>query len=242
MIDINNIKGLQELFKEKLFEVASTDRIIEDIYPIVRLANHDIEYDNVIWDICADIAIAVNDFQLYKFYADEFHYDIKYDFEDDTLYAQNGISSAYFTNFTGIKELQGTVKGCSIIETKKSFHILNPEEGEIIPLQVETEYTGSDDAVWQCPYVDLMLYNNGSEVDFTVEVDMMGTENQSVKKNIHLKKCDFKNDYCKVRVSPKVNNGQGFKVSIYSKSKVSIMSIAPKIERISDAGLAGVLV
>ena len=163
-------------------------------------------------------------------------------FEDDTLYAQNGISSAYFTNFTGIKELQGTVKGCSIIETNKSFHILNPEEGEVIPLHVETEYTGSDDAVWQCPYVDLMLYNNGSEVDFTVEVDMMGTENQSVKKNIHLKKGDFKNDYCKVRVSPKVNNGQGFKVSIYGKSKVSIMSIAPKIERISDAGFAGVLV
>ena len=163
-------------------------------------------------------------------------------FEDDTLYAQNGISSAYFTNFTGIKELQGTVKGCSIIETSKSFHILNPEEGEVIPLHVETEYTGSDDAVWQCPYVDLMLYNNSSEVDFTVEVDMMGTENMSVKKNIHLKKSDFKNDYCKVRVSPKVNNGQGFKVSIYSKSKISIMSIAPKIERISDAGFAGVLV
>ena len=89
MIDINNIKGLQELFKEKLFEVTSTDRIIEDIYPIVRLANHDIEYDNVIWDICADIVIAVNDFKLYKFYADKFHYDIKYDFEDDTLYIIN---------------------------------------------------------------------------------------------------------------------------------------------------------
>ena len=163
-------------------------------------------------------------------------------FEDDTLYAQNGISSAYFTNFTGIKELQGTVKGCSIIETSKSFHILNPEEGEVIPLQVETEYTGSDDAIWQCSYVDLMLYNSGSEVDFTVEVDMMGTENMSVKKNIHLKKSDFRNDYCKVRVSPKVNNGQGFKVAIYSKSQVSIMSIAPKIERISDAGFAGVLV
>lgn len=163
-------------------------------------------------------------------------------FEDDTLYAQNGISSAYFTNFTGIKELQGTVKGCSIIETSKSFHILNPEEGEVIPLHIETEYTGSDDAVWQCSYVDLMLYNNNNEVDFTVEVDMMGTENQSVKKNIHLKKSDFKNDYCKVRVSPKVNNGQGFKVAIYSKSKISIMSIAPKIERISDAGFAGVLV
>lgn len=163
-------------------------------------------------------------------------------FEDDTLYAQNGISSAYFTNFTGIKELQGTTKGCSIIETSKSFHILNPEEGEVIPLHIETEYTGSDDAVWQCSYVDLMLYNNGSEVDFTVEVDMMGTENQSVKKNIHLKKSDFKNDYCKVRVSPKVNNGQGFKVALRSSSKVSIMSIAPKIERISDAGFAGVLV
>lgn len=163
-------------------------------------------------------------------------------FEDDTLYAQNGISSAYFTNFTGIKELQGTTKGCSIIETSKSFHILNPEEGEVIPLHIETEYTGSDDAVWQCSYVDLMLYNNGSEVDFTVEVDMMGTENQSVKKNIHLKKSDFKNDYCKVRVSPKVNNGQGFKVALKSSSKVSIMSIAPKIERISDAGFAGVLI
>ena len=89
MIDINNIKGLQELFKKKLFEVASTDKIIEDIYPIVRLANYDIEYDNVIWDICADIVTAVNDFKLYKFYADKFHYDIKYDFEDDTLYIIN---------------------------------------------------------------------------------------------------------------------------------------------------------
>lgn len=89
MIDINNIKGLQELFKEKLFEVASIDRIIEDIYPIVRLANHDIEYDNITWDICADIVTMVNDFQLYKFYADKFHYDIKYDFEDDTLYIIN---------------------------------------------------------------------------------------------------------------------------------------------------------
>lgn len=89
MIDINNIKGLQELFKEKLFEVASTDRIIEDIYPIVRLANYDIKFDDVIWDICADIVAMVNDFKLYKFYADEFHYDIKYDFEDDTLYIIN---------------------------------------------------------------------------------------------------------------------------------------------------------
>lgn len=89
MIDINNIKGLQELFKEKLFEITSTDKIIEDIYPIVRLANYDIEYDNVIWDICADIVTTVNDFQLYKFYADKFHYDIKYDFEDDTLYIIN---------------------------------------------------------------------------------------------------------------------------------------------------------
>lgn len=89
MININNIKGLQELFKEKLFEVASTDRIIEDIYPIVRLANIDIVTDDVIWDVCADIVTAVNDFQLYKFYADKFHYDIKYDFEDDTLYIIN---------------------------------------------------------------------------------------------------------------------------------------------------------
>ena len=89
MININNIKGLQELFKDKRFEVASTDRVIEDIYPIVRLANHDIECDNVTWDICADIVTAVNDFQLYKFYADKFHYDIKYDFEDDTLYIIN---------------------------------------------------------------------------------------------------------------------------------------------------------
>ena len=89
MININNIKGLQELFKEKLFEITSTDKIIEDIYPIVRLANHDIEYDNVIWDICADIVIAVNAFKLYQFYADKFHYDIKYDFKDDTLYIIN---------------------------------------------------------------------------------------------------------------------------------------------------------
>ena len=163
-------------------------------------------------------------------------------FDDSTLYAQNGISSAYFTNFEDIKELQGTVKGCSIIETNKSFHILNPEEGDILPLQIETEYTGSDDAVWQCSYIDLMLFDNDGEVDFTVEVDMLGTINQSVKKNIHLKKGDFKNDYCKVRVSPAINNGQGFKLKINSKSKISIQSIAPKIERVSDNGFVGITI
>ena len=160
-------------------------------------------------------------------------------FDDDTLYAQNGISSAYFTNFSNIKELQGTVKGCSIIEKSKSFHILNPVEGDIIPLQIETEYTGSDDAIWQCSYIDLLLYNNDNETDFTVEVDMLGTVNQAVKKSIHLKKGDFKNNYCKIRVSPAINNGQAFKISIYSKSSISIASIAPKIERVSDSGFVG---
>lgn len=89
MVDINNIKGVQELFKEKLFEVASIDKVIEDIYPIVRLANSDIITDDVIWDVCANIVTTVNDFQLYKFYADKFHYDIKYDFKDDILYIIN---------------------------------------------------------------------------------------------------------------------------------------------------------
>jgi hypothetical protein len=162
-------------------------------------------------------------------------------FEDSTLYAQNGISSAYFTDFDKTTELQGTVKGCAIIFEDKSYAILNPEEGEVLPLDIETEYTGSDDSVWNCPYVDLMLFDNGNEVDFTVEVDVSGTINQSAKKNVHLKKSDFKNDYCKVRVSPKVNNGQGFKLSIYSKSKISIMSIAPKIDRVSDAGFSGII-
>ena len=160
-------------------------------------------------------------------------------FEDDTLYAQNGISSAYFTNFNEVKELQGTVKGCAIMGTDKSFSILNPSDGDVIPLLVETEYTGGDDSLFKCSYIDLMLFNNDSEVDFSVEIDMMGTVNQSEKKNIHLTKGDFKNDYCKIRVSPTVNNGQGFKISIYSKSKISIMSIAPKIERVSDSGFVG---
>ena len=160
-------------------------------------------------------------------------------FEDDTLYAQNGISSAYFTNFSEVKELQGTVKGCAIMGADKSFSILNPTDGDVIPLQVETEYTGGDDSLFKCSYIDLMLFNNDSEVDFSVEIDMMGTVNQSEKKNIHLTKGDFKNDYCKIRVSPTVNNGQGFKISIYSKSNISIMSIAPKIERVSDSGFVG---
>lgn len=129
MININNIKGLQELFKEKLFEVASTDRVIEDIYPIVRLANHDIEYDNVTWDICADIVTAVNDFQLYKFYADKFHYDIKYDFEDDTLYIINTHkdSDNFITNTLKNKDFIFNGKGY-IIESDFITIVFNFEE------------------------------------------------------------------------------------------------------------------
>lgn len=160
-------------------------------------------------------------------------------FEDNTLYAQNGISSAYFTDFDKTTELQGTVKGCAIIFDDKSYAILNPEEGEILPLDIETEYTGSDDSVWNCPYVELVLFNNNNEADLIVEVDMLGTENKSVSKKIHLKKNDWKNDYLKLRVSPAINNGQAFRLVLKSKDKISIQSIAPKIDRVSDAGFNG---
>lgn len=159
-------------------------------------------------------------------------------FEDDTLYAQNGISSAYFTNFTGINELQGTVKGCAIVGDR-DYHILNPVEGEVLPLNIETEYTGGDDFIWSCPFVDLMLFNTGNEAYIDVEVDMLGTINESKTKRIHINKGDFKNDYLKVRVSPAINNGQAFRLSLKSNDKVAIQSIAPRIERISEAGFTG---
>ena len=159
-------------------------------------------------------------------------------FEDDTLYAQNGISSAYYTNFSSIIELQGTVKGCAIIGDR-DYHILNPVEGEVLPLNIETEYTGGDDFIWSCPFVDLMLFNTGNEAYIDVEVDMLGTINESKIKRIHINKGDFKNDYLKVRVSPAINNGQAFRLSLKSNDKVAIQSIAPRIERISEAGFTG---
>lgn len=116
------------------------------------------------------------------------------------------------------------------------FHILNPVEGDIIPLQVETCYTGSDDALYRCSYVDIMLYTNDCEIEMDVEVDMLGTINESKKKHIKIKKSDFKNDYLKIRVSPYCSQGQGFKIKIFSKSKVSIQSIAPSIEKVGESG------
>lgn len=87
MIDINNIKGLQELFAEKAFAVASTEKLIEDIYPIVMLTVlYDETPNEIVWDICAEIISAIQDYQLYKFYADKFHYSIFYDFEEDELH------------------------------------------------------------------------------------------------------------------------------------------------------------
>ena len=159
-------------------------------------------------------------------------------FEDDTLYAQNGISSAYFTNFSNIKGLQGTVKGVAIIGDKK-YDIINPNIGDVIPIDVETEYTGSDEYIWQCSYVDLLLYNTENEAEITVEIDMLGTESKSTAKKVKISRNDFKNDYLKLRVSPKINNGQAFKISIKSKDKIAIQSIAPKIDRISDSGFTG---
>lgn len=41
-------------------------------------------------------------------------------FDDYKIYAQNGISSAYFTNFNNIVELQTTTKGCALIEEIKN--------------------------------------------------------------------------------------------------------------------------
>lgn len=118
------------------------------------------------------------------------------------------------------------------------FYILNPEEGEVLPLQVETEYTGSDDALYKCSYVDILLFTNDCEVEMDVEVDMLGTINESKKKHIKIEKAQFKNDYLKVRVSPACSQGQGFKIKIYSKSKVSIQSIAPAIDKTGNTGFA----
>lgn len=159
-------------------------------------------------------------------------------FEDNTLYAQNGVSSAYYTNFSSVEGLQGTIKGCAIVGDR-DYHILNPEDGEVLPLDIETEYTGGDDYIWSCPFIDLMLYNTGNEADIDVEVDMLGTSNESKVKRIHINKGDFKNDYLKVRVSPAINNGQAFKLSLKSNDKVAIQSIAPKIDRVSEAGFTG---
>lgn len=159
-------------------------------------------------------------------------------FDDNTLYAQNGISSAYFNNFEMATELQGTTKGVAIIKDS-AYSILNPEEGDILPLDIETEYTGGDDFIWQCPFVDLVLFNNDNEVDLTVEVSMLGTVNESASKKIHLSKGDWKNEYLKLRVSPKVNNGQAFRLILKSNDKISIQSIAPQISRVSEAGFNG---
>lgn len=163
-------------------------------------------------------------------------------FQDSTLYAQNGVSSAYFTNFEDIKELQGTIKGCAIIG-ETDYHILNPEEGEVLPLDIETEYTGSDDGLFRCPYVDVVLFNNNTAIKMDLEVEMLGTENVSFTKPVKLSKTAFKNDYLKVRIPTDMgaNQGQAFRFLLKSNDKVSIQSIAPQLEQVGNAGFMGLI-
>lgn len=127
MIDINNIKGLQELFKEKLFEIASTEKVVKDIYPIVRLANVDINDDTMIWNLCAELVNAVNEYELYKLYTDKFHYSFFYDFEEDQLL----ITEIHKDNNNMMREILNRNQ-CSYNLYKSYYTILDGDYSDII--------------------------------------------------------------------------------------------------------------
>ena len=156
-------------------------------------------------------------------------------FEDSSLFAQNGISSALFKDFENIDHLEGTVKGCALISDKK-YNILNAINGDLLPLEVETEYIGADDYLWNLKYVDFMLYDNDCKITVDIEIKMLGTIEQGESTKLVIGKNDFKNKYYKIRIAPKVNKGQAFKIKFYSKDPVSIQSISPYVERVSETG------
>lgn len=131
----------------------------------------------------------------------------------------------------------GNVKGYKLLSQTKSIAVLSNDGPNLslsvqafdthLPLELESEWIGMNDAGYRIPYFDILIHNDGMEHDLEITASVLA--NGKVKKDvrkIHINKSDFAGGtFYRARVTPTDNTGNAAKIRVYSKDKVSIQGI-----------------
>lgn len=153
--------------------------------------------------------------------------------EGDVL-ALSGDSSALFPKTNAIS-LESIVGGCAFIGDGE-WSVYSPKDGEIIPLDVETDWIGDSGQLYQFMFGDIVFYDTEPKEEVTVELflqSMNGKDTKIWSKPITIKKGEWKADTYRVRINPDNTVGNAFKIGVRSNDEIHIMSMTIESKKTS---------
>lgn len=148
--------------------------------------------------------------------------------QDDSMIIETGITDG---------TLETINEGC-IIVTNEGYTIYSPYKYDTInPIAIETEWLGNGDAVQKYPYFDIVLFDNTMETEPTISITTSCMESGNIvedTKKYNIKKSNWKNNFYRLRVTPKELVGQAFKIRIASDDMIKLFSVSVRVEQTSD--------
>lgn len=154
---------------------------------------------------------------------------------EGSVLALSGESSALFPN-TGAKSLESIVGGCAFIGDGE-WSVYSPKDGEILPIDVETDWIGDSGQLYQFMFGDIIFYDHEPKEEVTIELflqSMNGNDTKTWSKPLSIKKTEWKADTYRVRINPDNTIGNAFKIGVRSNDEIHIMSIAIESKKVSS--------
>lgn len=148
---------------------------------------------------------------------------------EEGLYVKSSTSkeSSFFGNVKGYK-LESQTSAIIVLRNDEPNLSLSIQSFNThLPLELESEWIGMNDAGYKVSYFDVLIYNDEREHDLEITASVLA--NGRIKKDvrkIHIDKKDFDGGtFYRCRITPVDNSGNAAKIRIYSKDKVSIQGI-----------------
>lgn len=154
--------------------------------------------------------------------------------EGDVL-ALSGESSALFPK-TGATSLESIVGGCAFVGNGE-WSVYSPKDGDILPIDVETDWIGNVEQLYQFTFGDIIFYDHEPKEEIKVELflqSMNGKDTTTWSKPITIKKNEWKSDTYRVRINPDNTIGNAFKIGVRSNDEIHIMSMTIESKKTSS--------
>lgn len=150
--------------------------------------------------------------------------------EGDVL-ALSGESSALFPK-TGATSLESIVGGCAFVgegvDGRGEWSVYSPKDGEVLPIDIETDWIGDVGNLYQFMFGDIILYDREPKEEVKVELflqSMNGKDTKTYTQTLSIKKTEWKADTYRIRINPDNTIGNAFKVGVRSNDEIHIMSM-----------------
>ena len=154
---------------------------------------------------------------------------------DGDVLVLSGDSSALFPK-TGATSLESIVGGCALIGDGE-WSIYSPKDGDIMPIDVETDWIGDVGNIYQFTFGDIILYDPEPKEEIKVELflqSMNGKDTKVWSKPLSIKKSEWKADTYRIRINPDNTIGNAFKIGVRSNDEIHIMSMTIESKKTSS--------